>query len=184
MSDDPFDDVMGGDWARTADFSEIGDTHHGVLVAAVKKHARKFDLKNPGSGPLLYWGEDRKPTEVPNDSPLMETCFIFQTDEDDGDGDDGRREIRLNKKALTAALRTAVLAAGAKKPKLEGWWRVTRVEDGAPAVKGGNAPRGWHVIYKTPEQYAETGPDPVPEPGTFGRRRKVVADDDPFAVPE
>lgn len=186
MSDDPFDDVMGADWARSADFSEIGNSHAGILVDANKKHARKYVMGSPGRGPLLYWGEDGKPTETPNDSPLMETCFIFQTDESDDPDDDGRREIRLNKKALTSALRAAVLAAGAKKPELGGWWRVTRMSNGKPKVKGAPSPWGWEVVYKTPAQFAETGADPAPKVSakTAGRKDRTAEDDDPFAVPE
>lgn len=189
--EDPFDDVMGADWAPTADFSEIGNSHAGVLVDANKKHARKYVMGSPGRGPLLYWGDDGKPTEVANDSPLMETCFIFQTDREEeeweDDGDDGRREIRLNKKALTAALRAAVLAAGARKPEIGGWWRVTRVSNGKPKVKGAPSPWGWEVAYKTPAQYAETGADPAPEVSpakSAARAGRKAPDDDPFATPE
>lgn len=189
--DDLFDRMMGEEWAKSADFSEIGNSHAGIWTAINEKQAREFVPGSPGKGALLFWGDDRKPTKIPNDSPLMEMCVIFQTDQDDeeweDDGDDGRREIRMNKKALTSAFRSAVLASGAKKPELGAWWRVTRVENGKPAYKGGNPPWGWHVVYKTPAQFAETGADPAsqaaPAKSAVKAGRKVQ-DDDPFAVPE
>lgn len=188
--DDLFDRMMGEEWAKSADFSEIGNSHAGVWTAINEKQAREFVPGSPGKGALLFWGDDRKPTKIHNDSPLMEMCVIFQTDPDDEeweDGDDGRREVRLNKKALTAALRAAVLASGAKRPELGAWSRITRVENGKPAYKGGNPPWGWHVIYKTPAQFAETGADPAPEVSpvkSAARAGRKAQDDDPFATPE
>jgi hypothetical protein len=189
---DPFDDALGNDYATIADYSEVGMSHHGVLDDMYKQQARKFDRKNPGKGPLLYWGEDRSPTEIPNDEPLMEKHAVFVTDERENDADDGRREIWLNKKALTDALRAAVLKAGAKQLARGGWWRVTRVHDHAPKYKGGNPPRGWHVLYKTPEQYAAEGPSPIPpeivallEAGpapAAAKSAKPKSSDDPWAV--
>jgi hypothetical protein len=185
---DPFDGLMGGNYTKIADYSEVGMSHHGVLLDAYKQQARKFDPANPGKGPLQYWSADRKPTEKPNPAidggdPIMETHMVFQTDEHEDEDDDGRREIWLNKKPLLIAMREAVIEAGAKQPERGGWWRVTRIDNLPPKYRGGNPPRGWHVMYKTPEQYAATGPAPAPV-----RRNGVAAapepesTEDPWAV--
>ncbi len=176
MSDeiDPFDSMMGGNFARTAKFDNIGDSHEGVIVEATMEQARKYEEDNPGKGDLLYWNDKGKPTTTVTDRPLMEPRIVIQTDERDDDRDDGRRAITINKRLLKAALQEGVRDSGAKRPELGGWTRLTRIED-QPPVKGSNKARGWVMPYRTPEQYATDGA--LDATVTIKQNK----DDDPFA---
>lgn len=174
---DPFDSMMGGNFARTAKFDSIGDSHEGVIVEAEMVHAREYDEDNPGKGDLLYWSDKRKPTVAVTDNPVMEPRLIIQTDERDDDKDDGRRAVTINKRLLKAALQSAVVASGAKRPEMGAWIRFTRDKDGVP-LKGTNKPRGWVVQYLTPEQHEQNGAL------ASVMVDKSKADDDPFATPD
>jgi hypothetical protein len=174
---DAFDSLVEGDFVKISQYDEPGVTHHGVIVDAKWVQSRLYDADNPGKGDLLFW-HDGKPKPIPNDAPVNELHIVFQTDEREDDEDDGRREVWINKRLLKAAFQQAWKESGASKPELGAWWRVTRIEDGTP-LRGKNKPRGWHVLYKTPDQYAETGPADAPK--VSGARATVSADDNPFA---
>lgn len=172
---DPFDSMMGGNFARTAKFDEVGDSHAGVIVEATMEHEREYDEDNPGKGDLLYWSDKGRPTVAVTDKPVLAPRLTIQTDWRIDDRDDGRRAVTINKRLLKAALQAAVRESGAKRPELGGWIRFTRDRDGVP-LKGTNKPRGWLVQYLTPEQYVADG--------ALGSTmvEKRADDDDPFAT--
>ena len=178
---DPFAAMMGGNFARTAKFDNVGDYHEGVIVDASMEHAREYIEGKPGTGDFLYW-HNKRPLPVENDSPVMEPRITIQTTTREDDKDDGRRSVTINKRLLTAALRRGVADAGAQKPAIGGWIRFERIDD-QPPIKGENWARGWRIDYRTPEQYARDGAlaatvsEDKPKP-----ERKSKAADDPFAT--
>lgn len=176
---DPFDAMMGGNFARTAKFDSIGDSHEGVIVTASMEHAREYIEGQPGAGGLLYW-HNKRPLPVENDQPVMEPRLTFQTNARDDEKDDGRRSVTINKPLLKEALQKAVAGAGAKRPAIGGYIRFTRIED-QPPRRGSNKARGWSVEYLTPEQHAAEGAlgEAVKPTRKSGN---ATADDDPFAT--
>lgn len=177
---DPFDAMMGGNFARLAKFDDIGDKHGGVILEVDMVHAREYDEDNPGKGDLLYWSDKGKPRTAVTDKPVMEPRMTIQTDERDDDRDDGRRAIMINKRLLKAALQKGVRDAGAPKPAIGGYIVFERIED-QPPLKGDNWARGWNVTYLTPQQYATDGAlEATVSDGKAGRKGRP--ENDPFAT--
>lgn len=183
---DAFDALVDQDFVKIAGFPEIADTWHGVITDARWVQSRSYDDENPGKGDLLFW-HDKKPKPIPNDEPVMELHIVFQTDVREDEDDDGRREIWLNKYQIKKAFEAAWKGAGASKPRLGDWWRVTRTNDVAPR-KGPNKARGWEILYKLAATYEAEGPSDSPYlSGTIGEKPTVKAgrkpkEEDPFAT--
>jgi hypothetical protein len=178
---DAFDALVDTDFVKIADFGEIGNTWHGRITDAKWVQERKYDMKNPGKGKLLWW-HDKTPMPYPTNPDdtdqdrVMALHVVFQTDVHEDDEDDGRREIWLNKYQIKAKFAAAWRGAGTDKPRIGDWWRVTRTNDVAP--RGGeNKARGWEILYKTSAQFEETGPSD----SAFVGAATVKDDDNPFA---
>lgn len=180
---DPFDAMMGGNFARLAKFDSIGDKHGGVILEVDMVHAREYDEDNPGKGDLLYWSDKGKPRTTVTDKPVMEPRMTIQTDEREDDRDDGRRAIMINKRLLKAALQKGVREAGATKPAIGGYIVFERIED-QPPLKGDNWARGWNVPYRTPEQYATDGAleATVSDAKPAAKAGRKPKEEDPFAT--
>lgn len=187
MGQDAFDALVDQDFVKIADFSEIGNTWHGVITDARWVQERKYDSKNPGQGALLYW-RNKQVSEIPSDNPkdrVMALHIVFQTDVREDDDDDGRREIWLNKFQLKEAFKRAWREAGVGKPSIGDWWRVTRTDDVEPRG-GSNKARGWEVLYKSAATYEAEGPGDSPYLGGSATkpttRKAKPAEEDPFAT--
>lgn len=160
---DAFDSLVDQDFVKIADFQTIGNTWEGVILDAKWVQERKYDMKNPGKGKLLWW-HDKTPETFPTNPEdldqdrVMALHIVFQTDVHEDEDDDGRREIWLNKYQLKKAFERAWRAVDTK-PRVGAWWRVTRTND-VPPRGGDNKARGWEVLYQTAEAFAENGPLP------------------------
>lgn len=112
-------------------FPDVGSTFKGRFLSADERQATDYV-----SGTPKTWDDG---------TPVLEYVMEFQTDLNEGDGDDGRRTIYAGKASrLFKAMSEAVKAAGlrwADGPLLT----VKRIEDGDPVTlkngKKGNAPK-------------------------------------------
>jgi len=112
-------------------WATVGDTFVGTFISADERQATDYVTGAPKT-----WDDG---------TPVLEFVLEFQTDLNDGDGDDGKRTVYAGKssklfRAMTDALKTAGLR-WADKPKLT----IKRIEDGEPVTlkngKRGNAPK-------------------------------------------
>lgn len=176
---DAFDALLDKDFVKIADMGTIGNTHHGLITDALWVQERAYNEDKPGQGDLLYW-RDKKPSPIPSDDPkdrVMALHIVFQTDESEDDEDDGRRKIVINKYQLDKSF-TAAWKAADSKPRIGAWVRFTRIEDVKPR-KGINKARGFEVLYKTAERYAEEGPSDSAFSGAGAVSKRD--EDNPFA---
>lgn len=117
--------------AKWFSFPNIGDTFKGTFISADERQATDYVTGQPKT-----WDDG---------TPQMEFVIEFQTDLNEGDGDDGRRTIYTGKSSrLFKAMSDALKAAGlrwADQPVLT----IKRIEDGDPVTlkngKKGNPPK-------------------------------------------
>ena len=118
-------------------FGAIGATAKGTIESAEIQQQRSIDDGSP-----LFWDDAKT-------QPKNQVRIILQTDEHDGDDDDGRRAIYV-KGQMQNAVRDAVIAAGVDKLEEGGTLAVQYYDDGEPPKRGMNAPKLYKAQYKPP----------------------------------
>lgn len=118
-------------------FDPIGATARGTIESLDLQQQKDFE-----SGAPLYWDEAKT-------QPKNQVRIILQTDERDGEDDDGRRALYV-KGQMQSAIRDAVIAAGADKLEEGGVLAVQYYADGEAPKKGMNKPKLYKAQYKAP----------------------------------
>lgn len=95
------DRILGSGGHPACSFLETGKTYEGMIVGDREVQAREF-----GSKELKFWTDG---------SPVMVAVFDIQTDERDGDEDDGIRSLYVDKKNLREAIAVAFRDGGVKR---------------------------------------------------------------------
>ena len=176
---DPFALLAKERGAKTFGFLNVGDAVGGVVLGGKVEQDRKYEMRNPGNGALLFWDAEKRGTvtEVAegNEPVLYTTTYVqaYEATEDD----DGRRAIRANKPRMKEAIQKATASAGARIVSVGGFlWVCHNVA--IPSRSGGNAAKGFTARYWTPKQVAQ---GEVPEDlGTVAAVDKKD-EDNPFA---
>ena len=119
-------------------FDPVGSTIKGTIESAEIQQQRSIDNGDP-----LYWDDAKT-------QPKNQVRIVLQTDERDGEDDDGRRAIYV-KGQMQNAVRDAVIAAGVDKLEEGGTLAVQYYADGEPPKKGMNAPKQYKAQYRPPE---------------------------------
>jgi len=116
-------------------FEKFGDTAKGPIVSLDMQQQRDF---NTGIG--LTWD---------NGDPKQQLRIVLETDQRDGDQDNGHRAIYV-KGQMQQAVRDAIKTAGAQKIDVGGTLAVRYDSDGDPPKKGLNAPKQYRAKYEPP----------------------------------
>jgi hypothetical protein len=132
-------------------FDSVGDTVTGLVVDLFTQQAKDFDTGAP-----KFWDDGR---------PVMDPVVILQTSE-------GLRTLYVGSYRMRNAIRDAVLAAGFERggsravPGLrkDGRLLVRRLEDAAPAKKGGQPPKDYAAGYDPPGRKPISPLPDVPAP--------------------
>lgn len=135
--------LSGGGGPRAFKFEAIGDTAKGQILEVEVAQQTDFQTGEP-----KFWKDGK---------PMEQLVVHLQTDERDGDDDDGKRRVFLkgSKKSTTTsvgALLTALRDAGTTRPEVGATLAVQYTGDGEPAARGLNAPKEFRVQYKAPER--------------------------------
>lgn len=138
-------DFLFASGARSAKFEEVGDAIKGVVTSAEVKQAT--DLEG-------------NPKTWDNGDPVMQLVVTLQTDERDGDDDDGTRRLYAkggNYEAASGtgtsmlnALRDAIKKAGATKLENGGQLTVKHTGLGKKKKAAHNAPKLYTAKYEAP----------------------------------
>lgn len=118
-------------------FDQHGATVKGPIVSLDMQQQR--DIK---SGQPKYWDEAKA-------QPMMQLKVVLQTDERDGEDDDGQRAIYV-KGQMQQAVRDAIKVAGAMTIEEGGTLAVKYVKDGVATTVGFNPPKEYAAQYKPP----------------------------------
>lgn len=116
--------------ARTAKFDEVGRTYKGEILAADVRQSTEF-----GSDKPEFW---------PDGKPKMEVVITLQTEEAEGDDDDGMRRVYAQGRMLRA-----ISTAAKGKLEIGGKLAIKYTGDGE-AKKGMNAPKLYKAWYEAP----------------------------------
>lgn len=138
MSTDPNSFLMAAG-TRSFKFDSAGVTAKGTIVSLEMQQQR--DIKNS----LPKFWDDAKT------QPMMQLRIVLQTDERDGEDDDGQRAIYV-KGNMQQAVRDAVKTAGASQIEEGGTLAVQYVKDGVPTNVGFNPPKEYRAQYAAPEK--------------------------------
>ncbi len=149
-------DFLSGGGGKSAKFETIGATCVGTITAAETRQQT-----DPKDGSPKTWD---------NGDPMMQLVITLQTDQREGDDDDGTRNVYVKgskkpeSQSGTAALIAALKAAGpGTQLEVGGQLAVRYTGDGTPAARGLSAPKHWQMQYKAPA--IQTGgmlDDPAP----------------------
>lgn len=131
---DPDDLLMGGG-IKSCTFPEIGTTWKGEVLAKETQQQRDFTTGEP-----KFYDDG---------NPMLQVVITLQTDQRDGDDDDGQRKLYVRGQML-AAIKKAVLDAGAKTVEIGGTLAVQYTGDGEPPKRGMNPPKQYTAAYKPP----------------------------------
>jgi hypothetical protein len=118
-------------------FTPIGAIAKGSIVSLDMQQQNDFE-----SGAPLWWDEAKT-------QPRKQLRIVLQTDEHNGEDDDGRRAIYV-KGQMQQAVRDAIKKAGADKIEEGGMLAVKYVADGTPPKKGLNPPKEYVAQYEPP----------------------------------
>lgn len=133
---DPNDFLMTSG-TRSYKFDTLNATAKGTIVSLDMQQQR--DIKN---GQPKYWDEAKT-------QPMMQLRIVLQTDERDGDDDNGQRAIYV-KGNMQQAVRDAIKAAGAEKIEEGGTLAVQYYANGQATTVGFNPPKLYKAQYKPP----------------------------------
>ena len=134
MSDEVNDFLM-GTGGRSASFKELNTRVWGEIVHSELRQQSKL-----GTGELLFW-EDGK--------PRMQLVVTLQTSDQEDEEDDGVRKVYA-KGNMLAAIRKAVVAAGARGIRPGGKLVIQYTGDGEVKQRGFNAPKLYFAKYQPP----------------------------------
>jgi len=145
MSNDINDFLFGGN-GKAAKFEEIGDTVEGTIVHAEKTQQTHMETQEP-----LTW---------PDGSPRWQLVITLQTEQHDGEDDDGVRRIFAKGGhyevaegvgvSMKDAIGDAIKKAGSSTLDEGGWLKVGFSGIGKKTNRGFSAPKLWKAQYKAP----------------------------------
>lgn len=118
-------------------FDQHGAVAKGTVVSLEMQQQR--DIK---SGQPKWWDDAKT-------QPMMQLRVVLETEERDGEDDDGHRAIYV-KGQMQAAVRDAIKAAGATTIEEGGTLAVQYVKDGTATTIGFNPPKEYAAQYKPP----------------------------------
>lgn len=118
-------------------FDVIGTTCKGTIESLEMMQQRSID-----DGSLAFWDEAKT-------QPKMQLRIVVETDERDGDDDDGRRAVYA-KGEMQKAIRDAIKAAGCDKIEEGGTLAVQFYAEGDAPKRGMNKPKLYKAQYKPP----------------------------------
>lgn len=136
MNADPNSFLMAAG-TRSFKFDAPGATTKGTIVSLEMQQQR--DIKN---NQPKFWDDAKT-------QPMMQLRIVLQTDERDGEDDDGQRAIYV-KGNMQQAVRDAVKAAGATQIEEGGTLAVQYVKDGTATTVGFNPPKEYRAQYAPP----------------------------------
>jgi hypothetical protein len=145
----PADEFLLGGGGSSAKFENLGDSVTGTIVSTQVQ--QQTDI---ATGVPLTWD---------NGDARQQLVVRLQTDQRDGDDDDGIRAVYVkgSKKAGTQsmhdAVATAVRAAGGKGLEEGGTLTVTFVGEEPPVTRGMSARKLWSASYVQPDRAAQSG---------------------------
>lgn len=149
--------ILMGTKVPQATFKQPGDAAEGIIVSISEPYQeREYDPSNPGNGPLKFFKSG---------TPIMSFYVDIQTRNRDAsiDGDDGIRRIYMDGARIKKAVRSAVVASGAKGLDEGGYLSLTYAADEQPGDH--RSGKIWQVAY-TPGNPASTvlmGEQPAPQ---------------------
>lgn len=145
MPDDVLDILMSSGGFPFAKFEAIGQEIGGQVTGRPRSHqVREYDANNPGRGPLKFY---------PSGDPIMGVLIDVRVGAGTDD-DPGIRRIDIDSVRKKAAVREALISAGAETSGIEpgGYFALTWT--GTEAGKGSIDANTWEAIYRTPVQQA------------------------------
>lgn len=130
-------DFLMGAGIKSFKFTNHGDTVKGQILSLDMQQQR--DIK---TGQPKFWDDQKA-------QPMMQLRIVLQTDEHDGDDDNGQRAIYV-KGNMQQAVRDAIKAAGAEKIEEGGILAVQYTSDGQATNTAFNPPKIYKAQYKQP----------------------------------
>lgn len=136
MSADPTSFLMASG-TKAFKFDEIGATAKGTIVSLEMQQQRDIKDNTP------KWWDDAKT------QPMMQLRVVLQTDERDGEDDDGHRALYVRGN-MQQAVRDAIKAAGATTIEEGGTLAVQYTGNGTASKPGFNPPKEYRSQYAPP----------------------------------
>jgi len=146
-------DILMGGGVASAKFENHGDQ----IAGTIDDEPQAVQQTDFTTGEPLTW---------PNGDPRMQVVVTLATDLRDDSEDDGLRKVYIKGKSMTAAVRDAVRAAGAKGLERGGQLTVTYTGDGVAERRGINPPKLYAASYAPPSAAAVNAVLEQPEPET------------------
>jgi len=147
MSNDVNDFLMGGG-GKAAKFEQLGDSVEGTITEVRLTQQTDMESQAP-----LFWSDGK---------PRMQLVVAIETDQRDGENDDGVRRIYAkggnyevasgSGKSLKDAIADAVKKVSAPTLEEGGWLKVAYTGEGKKTNRGFSSPKLYKAAYKVPVQ--------------------------------